>query len=100
MSSSDSSHSNDPQWEASLTQVEQTLQELKTRYVQVGRDRQQQQELQAQLQQIQEQLAQLEIALESRLFSWKDSLAAPFWQAVRFGGIGIILGWLLKSCAG
>ncbi|MFM8307622.1 MAG: DUF2203 domain-containing protein, partial [Microcystis aeruginosa] len=23
-----------------------------------------------------------------------------FWQIVRFGGIGVLLGWILRSCTG
>jgi hypothetical protein len=57
------------------------------------------QNLKAELKQIQEQLETIELNLESRLFSW-GSLKEPFWQAVRFGGLGIIIGWILKSYAG
>lgn len=99
-----------------LEEVERSLQALKERYNQVQRDRQQQaqwqqrrQELQqnknktpdikSELQQIQQQLQALELNLESQLFSWR-SLKKPFWQAIRFGGLGVIIGWILKSCAG
>ena len=58
-----------------------------------------QQELKHELKRVQQQLDEVELALESRLFSWR-SFREPFWQAVRFGGIGVILGWILKSCAG
>lgn len=102
----------------SLEEVDRSLQALKERYAQVQRDRQRQKELQnrfdevrqerrhnrsqelkAELQQIKEQLEVLEVNLESSLFAW-SSLKEPFWQAVRFGGIGIVIGWLLKSCSG
>ncbi len=43
---------------------------------------------------LQQQLAQLEGQLDGLLFDWR-SLLDPFWQAVRFGGLGILLGWLL-----
>jgi len=33
------------------------------------------------------------------LFSW-DTLKRPFWQAIRFGSVGVIIGWLLKSWVG
>jgi DNA repair ATPase RecN len=114
------------EWENSLAEVERSLVALKQRYLQVKQDRQQQAELQqhlkqvkrelnrqrsphskaqlkaelkAELKQIQQQLETIEINLESQLFSW-GSLKAPFWQAVRFGGLGVIVGWILKSLTG
>lgn len=56
-------------------------------------------ELHRQLQEISDRLEQLEADLESRLLSWSN-LREPFWQIVRFGGIGVIIGVILKSCAG
>lgn len=101
-----------------MDEVERSLQALKARHAQVKADQQRQQqlqqrlsqtqrelrqtrsrELQAELQQIKQQLEELEVALESQLFSW-SGLKEAFWQAVRFGGLGIVVGWLLKSCAG
>lgn len=101
-----------------LAEVERSLQDLKSRLVQVEADEHRQRDLQqrlrevksqserdrsptlrAELKQLQRQLDEVELALESRLFSWK-SLQNPFWQAVRFGGIGIVLGWFLKSLVG
>lgn len=101
----------------SLADVERSLVALKERYAQVQQDRQRQAELQqrlkqvkreipknrssqlkAELKQIQAQQEAIEVNLESQLFSW-GSLKAPFWQAVRFGGLGIVVGWILKSCA-
>jgi chromosome segregation ATPase len=122
--SSDGSELNQPDtgaanFEQALSEVERSLQSLRERYEQVKRDRQRQAELQhrreqirkelrrnsnrgslqAELKQIQEQLDVIELNLESQLFSW-GSLKEPFWQAVRFGGLGIVVGWILKSCAG
>lgn len=54
-------------------------------------------ELQQQLQELSDRLEQIEVDLESRLLSW-SSFREPFWQIVRFGGIGIIIGVILKSC--
>ncbi len=107
------------EFEQALSDVERDLQALKERYEQVQRDRKRQAELQhrreqirnsprqssdrqalqAELKQIKEQLETIELNLESRLFSW-GSLKEPFWQAVRFGGLGVVIGWILKSCAG
>jgi len=55
--------------------------------------------LHKQLQEISDRLEQIEADLESRLLSW-SSLREPFWQIVRFGGIGVVIGVILKSCAG
>lgn len=90
---------------------------LKERYAQVKRDRQRQaelkhryeeirqdrsiarsQEMKAELKRIEQELETLQVNLESSLFSWR-SLNEPFWMVVRFAGIGIVIGWLLKSCA-
>ncbi len=107
------------EFEQALSEVEQSLQSLRERYAQVQRDhasrtelqhRREQvrkelrhtsnrQALQDDLKQIKDQLETLELNLESQLFSW-GSLKEPFWQAVRFGGLGIVVGWILKSCAG
>jgi uncharacterized membrane protein YccC len=69
-------------------------------------------ELEQELQQIDEQLQELSVTLESHLLSepalqdlfWKGLrqgiLGEAFWQIVRFGGVGLVLGWLLKSWAG
>ncbi|NEO71531.1 DUF2203 domain-containing protein [Moorena sp. SIO3H5] len=55
------------------------------------------QALKAELRQIQEKLEVLELNLESQLFSW-HSLREPFWHGVRFGGLGLVIGWILRSC--
>jgi len=55
-------------------------------------------ELLKQLQEVGEQLEQIEANLESRLLSW-SSFREPFWQIVRFVGIGIIIGVILRGCA-
>ncbi|MBF2006272.1 hypothetical protein ACF3DV_05945 [Chlorogloeopsis fritschii PCC 9212] len=103
-------------FEQELLEVGRSLVALKQRYRQVKRDSRQKQQLQqqfeqlnqtknltpemkAELRQIQQQLEVLEVCLESQLFSWRG-FKDPFWQAVRFGGLGVIIGWILKSCAG
>ncbi len=102
-----------PSFEQDLEAVERSLQDLKARHAQVQQDEAQQTQLQhrrdrlqpqlqsrsqpqlkAELEQIQTQLDELEIQLESRLFSWQ-SLREPFWQIVRFGGVGLAIGWAL-----
>jgi hypothetical protein len=100
----------EPTFEQELMEVERSLEELKNRHSQVKQAetaqaplklRQEQikrqlqravsPELKAELQQIQDSLDDLEVTLESRLFSWEK----PFWQIVRFGGLGVVLGWLM-----
>ena len=98
-----------------LTDIDRSLSELRKRHAQVKRNYQRRSELKqqrsrlkqqqkdnqtrepikTQLRHIQQELDELEIKLESHLLNWQ-----PFWQAVRIGGLGVILGWLLKSWAG
>ena len=98
-------------FEQELATVERSLHDLKERYKQVQQDAQTQAQLQerqeqlkrqrqrsptaqlkAELNHLQTQLDELEVNLESKLFSW-GSLREPFWQIVRFGGLGLVLGW-------
>ncbi|MEA5577829.1 hypothetical protein [Anabaena sp. UHCC 0451] len=104
------------EFEQELEELETSLRFLKERYAQVQKDQQQKAqwqqeiknlkqnknktpEIKAELNRIEKELEVLEINLESQLFSWK-SLNRPFWQAVRFGGLGVIIGWMLKSSVG
>jgi len=89
----------DQQWEIQFQQVEADLIDLRRRYSQLQRDRAQKDELETQLKRLHSEIEALEYNLESRLVTWKD-LVEPFWLAVRFGGLGIIIGWLLKSYSG
>ncbi|MCT7983220.1 DUF2203 domain-containing protein [Laspinema sp. A4] len=109
--------------ERQVEETERSLTHLKERIAQVQRDRQRQRELQnrrediyqevrqaktinpslipelkQELKQIQTTLEAIELNLESELFSF-SALREPFWQALRFGGIGIIIGWLLRAWA-
>lgn len=109
-------------FDQSLKELEQSLLLLKARYAQIQLDQQRQQDLQQHKQQIEKQLQhslnqasqrelkrelkrtrqrleELEVALESQLFSW-NGLKAVFWQSVRFGGLGVVIGWFLKSLVG
>lgn len=58
---------------------------------------QQRQDLKAQLQTIQTQLEDIDTAIASQLITW-SSFKEPFWQIVRFGGLGFLLGILVKGC--
>jgi hypothetical protein len=105
--------SEEPTFEQALEKVEKSLANLKERYAQIQGDQEQQSVLQhrreeirtqlrqaksatlkLELQEIEQQLEDLEVKLESRLFSWRG-LTEVFWQAVRFGGLGIAIGWSL-----
>lgn len=88
-----------PDWEQSFIDLETSLSSLKQRYTQVQEGQQQKQDLQerlgqlqTELKQVKNQLATLEVELESRLLSWL-TVKEPFWQAVRFGGLGFAIGW-------
>jgi alpha-tubulin suppressor-like RCC1 family protein len=101
-----------------IAAVERSLAAVKERYTQIQCDRQRQAELgnrredvrqslrqnplpqlKKELREIEQELETIELNLESSLFSW-GSIKQPFWQAVRFGGLGILLGWILKSYVG
>ncbi|MGG6241616.1 hypothetical protein ACQ4N7_23565 [Nodosilinea sp. AN01ver1] len=43
---------------------------------------------------LQETADNFELELASRVVSWQH-LQEPFWQAVRFGGLGLLIGWCL-----
>lgn len=103
--------SSDHDWqtfEASLQQLEIAVQALRQRFNHVSalqhRQEQLEQRLQTpnlpieELQRLKQQLNELESQLESLLFDWR-SLQEPFWQAVRFGGLGIVIGWILRGIA-
>ncbi|HIK43568.1 MAG TPA: hypothetical protein IGR64_01645 [Leptolyngbyaceae cyanobacterium M65_K2018_010] len=55
---------------------------------------QDQHRIQAELNQLETWVEDFETELASRLFSWQH-LQEPFWQAVRYGGLGLVGGWFL-----
>ncbi|MFM1842265.1 MAG: hypothetical protein RLZZ490_1001 [Cyanobacteriota bacterium] len=69
-------------------------------------------ELEQELQQLKDQLTELSLHLESELLTDKQLqkilwdglrqglMGDVFWQIVRFGGLGIVVGWLLRGCQG
>lgn len=54
-------------------------------------------EVKQELELIRSRLEQLEITLESRLLNEWKLMWEPFWQAVRFGGLGIAIGWFIST---
>jgi hypothetical protein len=54
-------------------------------------------EVKQELELIRSRLSELDLTLESRLLNEWRLMWEPFWQAVRFGGLGIIIGWVLAN---
>lgn len=54
-------------------------------------------EVKQELELIRSRLEQLDITLESRLLNEWKLMWEPFWQAVRFGGLGIAIGWFVST---
>ena len=98
-----------------IANIEASLEKVKARHQQIILDRAKKEELlerkkeikklaknnhqvslKSELHFLEEELTQIEVRLESELFKW-SSLNEPFWQIVRFVGIGVILGWFLKT---
>lgn len=101
----------DTEFPAALTEAEQTLQQLRDRYLEIktaqAEKAQLEQkladvqadlaakaqaektlaELQTELEQVQDQIHTLGITLESQLWKWQD-LKEPFWQFIRYFGLG------------
>jgi hypothetical protein len=50
------------------------------------------QQAQAEVARLQTAIADFEVELASQVLSWQH-LKEPFWQAVRFGGLGVLVGW-------
>ena len=48
------------------------------------------------LAQMQDRIEALKVTLESHLLSWRE-IQEPFWQIVRFGGLGLVAGWFLNE---
>ncbi len=48
------------------------------------------------LAQMQDRIEALKVTLESHLLSWRE-IQEPFWQIVRFGGLGLVVGWFLNE---
>ena len=93
-----------------IAQLEQAISDLKHRHTDVElaeRERvvlqrqrnelksksQNRPEIRQELKDIKNRLEELDLLLESRLLN----LWEPFWQAVRFGGLGVAIGWFLCS---
>lgn len=113
----------DEEFETALMAVERSLINLKKRYKEIQQAQKQKLELTerleasspkltAEVQNIQEELEQLKVTLESNILTdgdvktlfWEGVrqglLGDVFWQILRFAGLGVLLGWLLKTWSG
>jgi hypothetical protein len=124
--SPESPHDFDREFVEEFEAIAESLAALDARYRQIQRDRQQREQIQAEMQaiatsgrstgrstgrssnratsndrdellKVRDRLEQLELNLESSLFSW-TGLREPVWFGLRYGGLGLILGWLLHAC--
>lgn len=82
-------------WQQRQQTIDRTLARLKRR----GRSRRgdSQQSLrrsQREIRQLQQHFSTLKTEIEDYALGWQN-LSKPFWLAVRFGGLGIIIGWVL-----
>ncbi|MGD1908051.1 MAG: hypothetical protein ACFB0C_18955 [Leptolyngbyaceae cyanobacterium] len=97
---------NPEQFQSELTALETAIRQLRQHFDEIHHIQQQQQTLrqrlttptlpEAELLAIHQQLETLETELVSATLPWQ-TLAEPFWQAVRFGGLGLVAGWFLKG---
>lgn len=92
-----------------LTSLEERLQRLRSEIDQLLHQEQLQEQIdrysqspthhREEIQALQSQADAIEAEFVSRFLSWQH-LREPFWQAVRFGGGGLVLGFLLRGCTG
>lgn len=95
------------QFETALKETAKDFLALRDRYFEVKQAQQQRTELrataatlpQAERQRLQKQIDALEETLESKILTW-EMVQDPFWQALRFGGLGLVLGWFLRGWVG
>ena len=48
------------------------------------------------LAQMQDRVEALKVTLESHLLSWRE-MREPFWQVVRYVGLGLVIGWFMRG---
>jgi hypothetical protein len=72
---------------------------LKTKQLKTKLNLRQRQELKSQLQTIQTRLEEIDLAIAAQLITW-SSFKEPFWQIVRFSGLGFLVGVFVKGCVG
>ncbi|NEO87419.1 MAG: DUF2203 domain-containing protein [Spirulina sp. SIO3F2] len=97
--------------ETAIAALETQLSDLKGRFSQVQQDQTHLAQLKThrqhlkdtqppawktELRHLNSEIEALELNLESKLIDWQ-SFRQPFWQIVRFGGLGLVLGWILHA---
>jgi hypothetical protein len=97
---------NPDEFQTELVALEGAIQTLRQHFDTICRIQQQQQALNqkltnpalsgSELQSLHQQFDRLETELVSATLPWQ-TLAEPFWQAIRFGGLGLVIGWFLKG---
>ncbi len=70
------------------------LMQLQQLDAEAGTDRQRRQDFGESITQLQQAVDEFELELATRTLGWQQ-VRETFWQAVRFGGLGIIIGWSL-----
>lgn len=112
----------DTEFPAALTEAENTLQQIKDRYLEIktaqaekaqlekkladvqadmaakAQTEKNLAELQTELEQVQDQIHTLGVTLESQLWKWHD-LKEPFWQFIRYFGLGFAAAVILHKLA-
>lgn len=92
-----------------LEETDQDFNALRQRYTEVCEAFDQRAQAQAQITQghlpraelkrLRQQISTLEETLENQLMSW-NTLKEPFWQVLRFVGLGLVLGWFFRGWFG
>ncbi len=83
--------------ERRLQEIEEQIQELKLG-IALGYRRDRLEQGMMQIEHSSKELDTIYTEIASYLFNW-SSLKVPFWQIVRFAGLGFLLGVALRSCA-
>jgi hypothetical protein len=83
--------------ERRLQEIEEEIQELKLG-ISLGYRRDRLEQSSRQIEHSSRELDAIYTEIASYLFNW-SSLKVPFWQIVRFSGLGFLLGLALRSCA-
>ncbi|MEO1590345.1 MAG: hypothetical protein AAFU71_03520 [Cyanobacteria bacterium J06632_22] len=97
------------QFETALKETAKDFLALRDRYFEVKKAARRRADLQAQFdpatlpaaerQRLQKQIDALEETLEGKILAW-EMVKEPFWQALRFWGLGLLLGWFIRGWVG
>ncbi|MEB3211774.1 MAG: hypothetical protein VKL39_10480 [Leptolyngbyaceae bacterium] len=105
--SSTNESSDDQEFLEALAEAEEALNHIKERYTQVSEAQERQRELRTQLsrtqgelrqhrtKELRQELKRIKVKLSELDIVFESRLVDPFWMAIRFGGLGIVIGWVL-----